>query len=126
MAPEDIQKSDVRFNRKVAFWLCAVPILFSVQCAFVAFLTPLFVEIFADMGAQLPLLTRIVVNTWGIFAGFSFLAPIAAIVLVRSRKSDLSMIVSISIGIAMFIIAQVITVALFLPFFELGSALDPQ
>ena len=121
MNTDDIPKRIERFERTVATCLCAVPLLFSAQCVLAAFSAPTFGAMFADFGAKLPLPTQFILDTWGLWAAFGIIVPIGCFTLARRGSPNLSVILSTILGVAIFLIAQLITGALLLPVFHLGA-----
>lgn len=109
------------FERTVATCLCVVPFLFSAQCFFAAMATPVFKAMFADFGSKLPGLTELVAQTWPAWAAIAVIAPIAALIVSRKAVARTSLIFSTTLGLVMFVVAQTITLALFLPIFQLGA-----
>jgi hypothetical protein len=126
MNTDDLSARITRFERNVATCLCALPILFSAQCVVVAFGAPAFGAMFADFGAKLPLPTQFVLNTWRVWAAFGLVIPIGCLILARKGNSNISVIVSTTLGVLLFILAQALTVALFLPIFQLGAVANGQ
>lgn len=49
------------------------------------------------------------------------LVPAAVLILARKGSPNLSVIMSTVLGLALFVIAQLITLSLFMPIFHLGS-----
>jgi len=110
-----------RFERTVATCLCVVPFLFSAQCLLVAISCPVFANMFKDFGAKLPWLTQFVIDTWQVWGLVGVAVPIASLVFARRGRGTSSIVFSTVSGLVVFILAQVLTVSLFLPIFELGT-----
>ena len=121
MNDEDLVLRLERFERTVATCLCALPLLFSAQCLVVSLSGPVFAAMFADFGAKLPWLTQFVIGTWQAWALVAVAVPIASFVIARKGKTTSSIVFSTIAGIGMFLIAQVVTGAMFLPIFQLGA-----
>lgn len=121
MKEEDLVLRFERFERTIATCLCTVPILFSAQCLLAAISAPVFANMFKDFGAKLPWLTQFVIGTWQFWALVAVAVPIAALIIARKGRATFSVVFSTVTGVAIFFVAQFVTVALFLPIFELGT-----
>jgi hypothetical protein len=121
MKEDDLLVRVERFERTVATCLCALPTLFSAQCLLAALAAPVFRSMFIDFGAKLPALTQFVISVWPVFAVIALAVPIAALLIARKGRASLSVVFSTVAGISIFVIAQFVTLSLFLPIFELGA-----
>jgi type II secretory pathway component PulF len=110
-----------KFERTVATCFCVVPFLFAAQCFFAAIICPVFQAMFADFGSKLPVLTEWAIRTWRFWAVFAVLVPTAAIIVARKRPPAFALIFATSAGLVMFVVAQILTAALFLPILQLGE-----
>ncbi len=110
-----------RFEKTVATCLCALPILFSMQCLLAAFSSPVFANMLKGFGAELPWPTQFVIITWQLWALIAVAVPVAVLKVARKGRATFSIVFSTVAGVAMFFIAQFVTAALFLPIFELGA-----
>ena len=108
-------------KRTLATWLCLVPILFSAQCIFFAANTPVFKAMFADFGAPLPLPTQIALahGPWSI--AISVIIPLTAFFFAREGNARTAVPITLLLGLLMFLFAQLVTIALFLPIYQLGT-----
>jgi hypothetical protein len=118
---ENLQLRVSRFEKNVAMCLCVVPFIFSAQCLFSAMSAPVFIAVFADFGVTLPAPTRLVLSTWPFLALLALAAPISAVIVARRARAHFSVIFSTVVGLAMFLVAQSITLSLFLPVFQLEA-----
>lgn len=121
MNDNDLLARVSRFERNVATCLCAFPVLFSAQCVFAALAAPTFGAMYADFGAKLPAPTQFVLDTRGLWAVAGVVLPIGLLILARIGRPTVSVVVSTVLGVLVFIIAQALTGALFLPIFQLGA-----
>jgi len=121
MSPEDLEKRLTRFERTVATCLCIVPVLFSAQCFFAALSAPTFGAMFRDFGSKLPWPTQFLLETWGIWVAVSIVIPVASGVFARKGNPHTSILVTTLLGTLIFLIAQCLTAALFLPIAQLGA-----
>lgn len=110
-----------KFERTVATCICIVPFLFSVQCFAASIATPIFEDMFADFGSKLSALTEFIFRTWGVWALVSVIAPLSTLAAARFAPARLSLVISTAAGLLMFLIAQTITAALFLPIMDMAS-----
>lgn len=122
MKDEEIVLRLDRFERTVATCLCAVPFLFSAQCLVAALSCPVFATMYKDFGAKLPGPTQFVIGAWPFWALVALAVPIASLVIARKGRANFSIVFSTVFGLIVFLLAQFLTVALFLPVFELGTA----
>ena len=121
MTTDEIRKRIERFERTIATCLCAVPLLFSVQCALVAVSAPIFGAMFADFGAALPLPTRFILNTWRLWAAFGIIVPLGSFALARRGSPNLSVIISTILGVATFLSRSLSRALYCCQFFILGQ-----
>jgi hypothetical protein len=110
-----------RFERTVATCLSIVPMLFSAQCLVTALGVPVFSAMFEDFGAKLPAVTHFVMSARPLWAAMAICVPITSVVVARKGKASFSVIFSSIMALVMFVVAQLITLALFLPVFQLGA-----
>jgi hypothetical protein len=110
-----------RFERTVATCVGTVPLFFSAQCLFASLSCPVFADMFKENGAKLPGPTQFVIGTWQIWALVAVAGPIMTLMMARKGKPTFSVVFSTVAGIAIFLVAQFVTVALFLPIFELAA-----
>ena len=110
-----------RFERTVATCLCVVPLIFSGQCLLVALGAPAAANMFKDFGAMLPAATQFVLKAWPGLALVSLLVPVFALVVARKVRPIFSVVFSTVCGFIVFLLAQFMTIALFLPIFQLGA-----
>ena len=118
---EDLRLRVSRFEKTVTMCLCIVPFIFSAQCLFSSLSAPVFTAMFADFGAKLPAPTRLVLSAWPFLALLALAAPISVVIVARRARATFSVIFSTVAGLAMFLVAQCITLSLFLPVFQLGA-----
>ena len=121
---EDLSSRVERFEKTVALCLCIVPVIFSAQCLLVSLSAPVFSEMFADFGAKLPTPTRLVLSAWPMFALIAVSVPVTAVIIARRTDARFAIKFATLTGMAMFMIAQCVTVALFLPIFQLGAVAE--
>lgn len=121
MKEEDIFSRVERFERTVATCLSIIPVLFAAQCFFAALGCPAFESMFKDFGAKLPTLTSFALSTWGFWLVFALIAPISGIVVAQKSTPKFSVIYSTVSGCIIFLVAQTLTMALFLPILQLGA-----
>jgi len=121
MKDEDLVSRVERFERTVATCLSIIPVLFATQCFFAALGCPAFESMFKDFGAKLPALTSFALSTWGFWLVFAVIAPISGIVVARKSTPKFSVIDSTVSGCVIVLVAQMLTLALFLPIFQLGA-----
>lgn len=110
-----------RFERTVALCVCVVPFLFSVQLVLVALSAPTFAAMFADFGAELPLATQVVLDRWPLGVVLGCVLPIASLVVAIKGRTRVAVVLATMSGLVAFAMAQVATMALFLPIFHLGA-----
>ncbi len=116
----DIKKAQ-RFKRSLATWLCVVPFLFAAQSLLVTCNAPTFAAMFSDFGAKLPAPTQLVLDSWVLWVLVSLLLPVAALCVARLAAAGFAVFFSAACGLGMFLIAQFVTIAMFLPVFQLGA-----
>lgn len=121
---EDLQLRLARFEKTVTMCLCIVPFIFSAQCLFAALSAPVFAAMFADFGAKLPAPTRLVLSTWQFWTLVALAVPVSAVIVARRAQASFSVVFSTSTGLAMFVVAQCITLSLFLPIFQVGAVAE--
>lgn len=121
MSNESLLQRVETFEKNVATYLCIVPFLFSAQCFFAAVAAPIFEAMFADFGSKLPAWTSFVMQTWQLWAAVAVVVPILTLLVARKAKSSRALAASAAAGVLMFVIAQAITLALFLPIWQLGA-----
>jgi hypothetical protein len=128
MSPEESSAEFVRLyriERRVRFALCVLPMVFSLQIALVGFSVPVFEAMFADFGTALPGLTNVAIKLRVLWFAVSVAGIVAPILIVRNRRLDRPVVLGLGIcGLASFALAQALTLALFLPIFELGKVAD--
>ncbi|PTY01662.1 hypothetical protein DB347_25405 [Opitutaceae bacterium EW11] len=76
---------------------------------------------FADFGAPLPALTVFVIRFGPMWALMGAVVPVACVISARRVKPATSVILSTVLGMLLFFLAQLLTLGLFLPVFQLGS-----
>ena len=122
MSDEILEKRLERFERTVATCLCSVPALFGAQCLTVSLALPVFEEMFTGFGSKLPALTTFVFDARAVWILLAIGLPSAALFLARKKKATHAVVFATIAGIALFSVAQFVTVAAFLPVFEMASA----
>ena len=82
---------------------------------------------YRDFGAKLPMPTQFVLDTWPAWIAVGAAIPIIAWVCARKAAPDAAILLSLLLGFLMFLIAQGLTAALFLPVSHLSSiAVSPR
>lgn len=123
---EDLHLRVSRFEKTVTLCLCIVPFIFSGQCLFSSLSAPVFTGMFADFGAKLPAPTRLVLSIWPFLALLALAVPVSAVIVARRARATYSVLFSTVAGLFMFLVAQSITLSLFLPVFQLGAVAGGQ
>lgn len=122
MSDEQLEKRLERFERTVATCLCTVPALFGAQCLAVSLAVPILEEMFVGFGSKLPALTSFVFGARALWVLFSLGLPATALFLARRAKATHAVVFATIAGVSLFFIAQFVTIAAFLPVFELANA----
>ena len=105
----------------IRFGLGALPVIFCIQVILVVAAVPVFAAMFEDFGARLPALTVITMDYGVIGLALAVIGAACAVYLCIKRELTKTTILSTAlIGLAVFALAQVMTLALFLPVFQLG------
>jgi type II secretory pathway component PulF len=106
----------------IRFGLGALPVIFCIQVILIVAAVPVFAAMFADFGARLPELTVITMNYGVIGLALAVVGAACAVYLCIKRELTKTTILSTAlIGLAVFVMAQVMTLSLFLPIFQLGA-----
>jgi riboflavin transporter FmnP len=122
MSDEILEKRLERSERTVATCLCTVPALFGAQCLTVSLAVPVFEEMFTGFGSELPVLTTFVFGARAVWILLALGLPSVALFLARKKKATHAVVFATIAGIVLFFVAQVVTVAAFLPVFGLANA----
>jgi hypothetical protein len=109
------------FERTVATCLCTVPTLFSMQCLWVALVSPAYAGMYANFGSTLPLTTQFVISMRLYWILMALAVPVASLIVARKGRTHFSLVFSTISGLAVFMLAQFLTVALFLPIYQLAT-----
>jgi hypothetical protein len=122
MSPGSVEERIARSEKSMAFGLAMIPTVFAAQCFLVSISFALHFEpMYADFGAQLPAITEFSLR----FRLLWLILPpgVAIVALFFARKESLrfSAVFSSISGLGLFLLAQLITYAAFLPIFQLGS-----
>ena len=110
-----------KFHRSIATCLCAIPFLFALQCVVVAFFARSLVPLFEDFEVKLPIATHFILNTWYLFPFIGIATPIGVFILARKGNPNTSIITSTIVAIILFVLAQFMTIAAFLPIFRIAG-----
>jgi len=86
-----------------------------------AYTSPLLAGAFKDFGSGLPWVTQIVIYTRPCWILAALIIPATALFVARKRPATYSVIFSTISGLAIFLLAQFIAFALFLPIYQLAS-----
>ncbi len=121
MPDENLVVRVARFERTVATCLCSISFLFGAQCLAVALSIPVFERLFADFGSALPAPTTFVFKLRVVWLLTSIGLPVATLVAARKAQPTSSVIFSTFAGLLLFLLAQFVTFAAFLPILQLGS-----
>ena len=126
MPADDLVLRIERFERMVATCLCVVPLLFAGQCLAVVLLAPIFEEMFAGFGSKLPVATEWTLHARPLWLLMALGLPAAALVFSRRGKPTSAVMFSTVSGLVLFLVAQFLTVSLFLPIFALADVARPR
>ncbi len=121
MQNQDILHRVENFERTVATCLCFVPALFSTQAIVVCLGAPMFERMFQDFGSRLPALTDLAFKTRFLWLAVSLALPIVCMIVSRKKSPSFSVKFSTAAGVLLFLIAQILTYANFLPIMQLGA-----
>lgn len=106
----------------IRFGLGALPVIFCIQVILIVAAVPVFAAMFADFGAPLPALTMITMDYGVIGLALAVAGAARAVYLCIQRELTKTTIISTAlIGLAVFVLAQAMTLTLFLPIFQLGA-----
>jgi hypothetical protein len=122
MSDETLEKRLERFERTVATCLCTVPALFGAQCLIVSLAMPVFEEMYSGFGSKPPALTTFVFGARTVWILIALGLPSVALFLARKKKATHAVVFATIAGIVLFFVAQLVTVAMFFPVFELANA----
>lgn len=95
--------------------------ILSVECLLASLSTPVLAGLYEDFGAKLPPVTSLLIHSWAAWAALAVCLPIVSILVSQKRSASFSLVFSTVAGLVMFVLAQVITVALLLPILQLGA-----
>jgi hypothetical protein len=99
-----------------------LPVIFCIQVILIVVEAPVFKAMFADFGARLPTLTVVTIDYGIIGLVFAVAGASRAVYLTIKRELTKTTIISTAvIGLSVFVLAQVMTLAIFLPIFQLGA-----
>jgi hypothetical protein len=121
MSDEKLRLRIERFERTVATCICTISFLFGAQCLGVALSIPIFEKMFADFGSALPGVTTFVFQFRPLWLLLAVGLPLTTLILSRKAPATFSVIFATACGLLLFLIAQFLTGAAFLPIFQLAG-----
>ena len=120
----EISARITRFETVVATCLSMLPFLFAGQCLLAIGVTRTSEGMFRDFGAHLPSATQFALSWRPAWIAIAIALPLAAIVLSRIKPPVTSVVFSTAAGLLLFVIAQFLTYANWLPLVELTQTLS--
>ncbi|WP_221030528.1 hypothetical protein [Actomonas aquatica] len=120
----ELERRHQRFARTVALCLCSLPLLFSAQLLLLWLANPIYADMFADFGAQLPAPTQWLIDYRYGLGLVGVFVPIVSVIAALQADPAKSVLLSTALGLLSFLIAQAASLAMFLPIFQLGAVTE--